>query len=53
MVRDYFKNGKELPTPDVYLTKNGYEIKSEKDLNIVAAYMICGIPMPGNLKVKK
>ena len=43
LIRNYYEKGEALPSVNVVITDKGLEIRTDEDLSILLAYMICDL----------
>lgn len=43
LIRNYYEKGEALPRVNVFITDKGLEIRTDEDLSILLAYMICDL----------
>lgn len=43
LIRNYYEKGEDLPRVNVFITDKGLEIRTDEDLSILLAYMICDL----------
>lgn len=43
LIRNYYEKGEDLPRVNVFITDKGLEIRTDEDLSILLAYIICDL----------